>query len=117
MVVLPAFSKPLLLKDPGKLTPKLLTSSAGDGGDYGKLVAFRDLRVLAFEVTDVLVALVDVDEGSERAVASIEVLLEVGVFGGEVPKGFSGRRTTHLDFGVAGGVLSQGCWDLDLRHI
>jgi hypothetical protein len=65
----------------GKKRPseKPPTSSSGDGGDYGNLIAIGDLGVLAFEVTDVLVALVDVDERAQLAVTCVQVLLEVGV--------------------------------------
>src|SRR5215210_1901406 len=100
-----------------KLLGKLPTSSPGDGGDYGDLIAIRDLGVLAFEVTDVLVALVDVDQRAQLAVTGVQVLLEVGVLRGQVAQGLARRRAAHLYLGVAVGVLSEGGGDLDPGHI
>jgi hypothetical protein len=118
MVALPAFWKPLLLKDARKSTSgKLPTSSPGDGGNNGELIAVRYLCILSIQITDILIALVDVDEGAKFAIARIEVLLEVWMLGGEVPEGLAGGSAPDLDLGAARRVLSQGCWDPDLRHI
>jgi hypothetical protein len=69
---------------------KLSTSpsgrASGDGRDYGELIALRDLGVGTVEVSDVLVALVHVDERAELAVAGVQVLLEVRMFLDEVPQ-------------------------------
>src|SRR4028118_614073 len=91
-------------------------AAAGDGGDYRELVPVGDLGVGAVEVADVLVALVHVDERTQLAVPGVEVLLEVGVLGGEVPEGVAGGAAADLDLRLSTRVLPQGRWDLDLRH-
>jgi hypothetical protein len=57
-----------------KLPTSSLGRASGDGGDYGDLIAISYLGVLPFEVSDVLVALVDVDERAQLAVTRIQVL-------------------------------------------
>src|ERR671913_1870438 len=103
------------------LREPLATSShrraAGDRGDDGELVVVRDLGLLAVEVADVLVALVDVDERAQLAVTGVEVLLEAWVLGGEATEGFPSGGAANLDLGFAVGVLPQWCGDLELRHI
>src|SRR5918995_6471111 len=118
MALLSAFCESAPYEMCGKPVSKnLLTSSASDGGDDGELISFGDLGVGAVEVADVLVALVHVDERAELAVAGVEVLLEVGVLGGEVVQSVTGVLAVDLDLRVAVRVLSQRSGDIDLWHV
>jgi hypothetical protein len=70
----------------GRSTTSSFGGASGDGGDDGELVFFRDLSIGSVEVTDVLVTLVDVNGRVELVVAGVEMLFEIRVLLGEVPK-------------------------------
>jgi hypothetical protein len=60
-------------------------SAASDGGDDGELVGCGDGRCfLGGKVTKILVVKIDVNEGAELALGVEELLLKLGVLGGEV---------------------------------
>ena len=78
-------------------------------------VSVTAVSCLAVEVADVVVVEVDVDEGAELALGGEEVLLEVGVGGGELREDCVDGGAGDGDGLSAAGVGAQRSGDVDLH--
>jgi hypothetical protein len=91
-------------------------SPAGDGGDNGELVSGGDGRCFfGGKVTKILVVEINVDEGAKLALVVEELLLKLGVLGGEVGEDFGDSIAGNSD------RLSSCCkgterrWDVNVH--
>jgi hypothetical protein len=91
-------------------------SPTGNRRDDGEFVGCSDRGGFFFgKITKIFVVEIDVDEGAELALVAEELLLQIGILGGEVGEDLSDGCTGDGDRLGSCGVSAERSWDVNVH--